>query len=197
MTKIDEETKQHLEILKALNDAVNNGPWEHSAFFKAIGEKLTEIRDRFKEDLALGIVEETGLPASLANRIAQRQGLIEIFVVLYNADGSNMYKWEATINSIRSQSINRPIYRDENLAKAALRGAINKQNEAYIAAFINEENIMPLPKEKRPHDRWDNELIVLNEAAIQPQNITRFIHVSGTYEIQFGKLVRQGTADFL
>jgi len=197
MTDIDDETKHNLEILKALNEAIEKGPWDQSNFFKAIGKKLVEIRNRFRNDLNLGVIEETGMSASVANRIAQRHGLIEVFILLYNADGSNIGKWESTINSVRAQIMNRPVYRDEALAKAALRGAINKQNEGYIAAYVRSEDILQFSPEKIPRDRWNNELLTIHESGVMLSNITRFIHLSGNYEVENGKLIRQSSIDFL
>ena len=54
-----------------------------------------------------------------------------------------------------------------------------------------------LPPEKIPHDRWDNPLLLLNDNAVKIHNVTRFIHVSGNYEVENGKLVRQSSAEFL
>ena len=197
MVKLDEETKNDLEILQALNEAIEKGPWEHSGFFRAIGKKLVEIRDRFRNELQLEVVEQTGMTASEVSRIAGRAGLMEVFILLYNAEGSAINRWEHAIQSLKSKMINRPIYRDESLAKAALRGASNKQNEGYIAVYVDSKDIIQLPPEKIPHDRWSNELLLLNERAVKIPNITHFTHVSGIYEVDNGKLILHGKPDFL
>lgn len=197
MTKIDDELKHSLEVIRAFDKAIAEGPWDHSSFFRAIGNKLIEIRDQYKKDLHLNAETDLAVPVSVANRIAQRYGLIEVFIVLYNSEGSNLVKWEATIKNIGSNAVNRPVYKDESFAKAALRGAMNKQNEAYIACYVRQQDILTLPEEKRAHDRWGNDLLSLNDHAVNVTNITRLIHISGKYEVENGKLIRQGVVDFL
>jgi len=197
MPDLDDDTKHSLEVIKAFDKAIEEGPWDHSSFFRAIGNKLIQIRDQYKKDLQLGGPNELGMGNSIANRIAQRHGLVEVFIVLYNAEGSNQGKWENMLQNVQSYAVNRPVYESEAFAKAALRGAMNKQNEAYIAAYVQKENILKLPEEKVPHDRWGNKLLALNDNAISLPNVTRLIHISGKYEVENGKMIHQGVVDFL
>lgn len=197
MPKIDDELKHSLDVIKAFDKAIAEGPWDHSSFFRAIGNKLIEIRDQYKKDLHLEADVDPNIPTSVANRIAQRYGLIEVFIVLYSSEGSNLSKWESTLQSISINATNRPVYKEETFAKAALRGAMNKQNEAYIACYVRQQDILVLPEEKRAHDRWGNDLLSLNDHAVSVTNITRLIHISGKYEVENGKLTRQGVVDFL
>lgn len=196
MPNLDDDTKHSLDIIKAFDKAIAEGPWDHSSFFRAIGNKLIEIRDQYKKEMQLDSTE-VGVPSIIANRIAQRHGLVEVFVVLYNAEGSNQGKWEKMLQNVRSYAVNRPVYEDEAFAKAALRGAMNKQNEAYIAAYVRKQDILELPEEKTQYDRWGNKLLSLNDNAISLNNITRLIHISGRYEVENGKLYHQGVVDFL
>lgn len=197
MTKPDDELKHSLDVIKAFDKAIAEGPWDHSSFFRAIGNKLIEIRDQYKKDLHLEEETNPDMPESMAHRIAQRHGLVEVFIVLYSAEGSNVGKWESAIQSMAINIVNRPVYKDETFAKAALRGAMNKQNEAYIAAYVHKNDILTLPEEKRAHDRWGNELLSLNDRAVSLANVTRLIHISGRYEVENGKLIKQGVVDFL
>nr|3FXD_A Chain A, Protein IcmQ [Legionella pneumophila str. Corby]3FXD_C Chain C, Protein IcmQ [Legionella pneumophila str. Corby] len=43
--QLSDEQKE--TILKALNDAIEKGPWDKSNFLRVIGKKLIAIRDRF------------------------------------------------------------------------------------------------------------------------------------------------------
>lgn len=197
MADLDNETKHSLEVIKAFDKAIEEGPWDESSFFRAIGNKLIQIRDQYKRDLHLESTDDSGMPTSIANRIAQRHGLAEVFIVLYNSEGSNQGKWESMLQNVQSYAVNRPVYEDEAFAKAALRGAMNKQNEAYIAAYVQKESILELPEEKTPYDRWGNKLLALNNNAISLSNVTRLIHISGKYEVENGKMHHQGVVDFL
>lgn len=196
MPELDDNTKYAIAILKALNKAVEEGPWDYNLFYRAMGKQLRELRDKFKEDLNLEEILATGLPATIAKRIAQRSGLVEVFISLYLIQGSHINKWETLLYNIADRAITRPIYSNEADAKAALRGAVNKQNEAYAIAYIKAEDIFP-PSENSPHDRFGHLLLTIRENAITRDNITRLVHVSGIYEYEHGKLIRQGSVDFL
>lgn len=194
----DKETKHNLEILKALNDAIEKGPWEENVFFQAIRKKLIDAREKFKQEVNLTDADiELEGETQIASRIAKKKGLIEIFILLYNAHGTDIHKWQAILNALHAHVLSRPIYKNEQHAKAALRAASNKQNEAYVSVFVNEHDIVEATLERSHTDRFGNELLILREGAIFKENIHRFVHKTGSYEFENQKLVWQNPIDFL
>jgi intracellular multiplication protein IcmQ len=196
MRELDDNTKYAIAILKALNKTLDEGPWDSNLFYKAIGQQIKDLRDKFKDDLNLDEILATGLPATIAKRVAQRSGLVEVFISLYLIQGSQINKWESLLYNITDRAITRPIYANEADAKAALRGAVNKQTEAYAAAYIKAEDILP-PGENPPQDRFGHLLLTIRENAVTRDNITRLVHISGVYEYEHDKLIRQSSVDFL
>lgn len=198
MATEDKEQKHVRAILDALNNTIEKGQWGDNLFFQAMLKKLTEVRERLKRDTHL--VESNsgqGMPTTLYGRVAQRSGLVEAYILLYNADGNNIPKWESALQMINKFIVSRPIYRHENEVKAALRAATNKMNEGYAVVFIHEEDIIKPSSDQCPHDRYGNELLVLREGAVKRENITRFVHKTGNYKYEDDKLEWASAVEFI
>lgn len=191
MALTEEELKKSLEVLKALNDAIEGGPWEKSLFLTGIGKKLNDIRARFIQDLDL----EEILAKSTAAQTAAAQPLedtesTEVYVSLYQAEGANINKWAAVVTSIAQLSINRPVYKNAEDANAAIRAKTYQTNDAYAAVKIRRADILKPVDGKVPLDRSGRELLVLREGAIRSANVTLFTHVSGQYRYANGGLIK-------
>ncbi|KTD65868.1 Dot/Icm secretion system protein IcmQ [Legionella shakespearei] len=182
--------EQNEAILKALNDAIEKGPWEKSNFLKVIGKNLTDVRDDFLNQLGASSHAQLKAESHLANRIALRSGQQEIYVSLYSADGVNIQSWEKIVINLPRQMISRPIYADEADIKAMLKTKENKQNEAYVAIYINQFDILPLSADKAPVDKLGKTLLSLKDKTLSLDNISRFVHVSGVYRYERGRLVK-------
>lgn len=184
--------EQNDAILNALNDAIAQGPWQHSAFLKVIGKNLLEIREDFLNQLGASGQAQLKAESHLANRIALRSGQQEIYVSLYSMDGSNLQSWEKIIANLPRQMISRPIYADEEDIKAALKIKENKKNEAYVAIYINQNDILSLGPDKASIDKLGKPLLSLKDKTLNVDNISRFVHISGVYQLNKGRLVKIG-----
>jgi intracellular multiplication protein IcmQ len=182
--------EQNEAILKALNDAIEKGPWEKSNFLKVIGKNLTDVRDDFLNQLGASSHAQLKAESHLANRIALRSGQQEIYISLYSADGTNIQSWEKIVINLPRQMISRPIYADEADIKALLKTKENKQNEAYVAIYINQFDILPLSADKAPVDKLGKTLLSLKDKTLSLDNISRFVHASGVYRYERGRLVK-------
>lgn len=180
--------EQNEAILKALNDAIEKGPWDKSNFLKVVGKNLIEIRDVFLNQLGASSNAQLKAESHLANRIALRSGQQEIYISLYSADGSNIQSWEKIVSNLPRQMISRPIYADEADVKEFLKTKENKQNEAYVAIYINQADILPLSPDKAPVDKLGKMLLSLKDKTLNLENISRFVHISGVYKYDRGRL---------
>ncbi|HAT8593819.1 TPA: Dot/Icm secretion system protein IcmQ [Legionella pneumophila] len=188
--QLSDEQKE--TILKALNDAIEKGPWDKSNFLRVIGKKLIAIRDRFLKRIGAASQAKLKAESHLANRIALRSGQQEIYVSLYSSDGSNIQSWEKIVGSLPRQMISRPIYADEEDIKAILKTKENKQNEAYVAIYISQSDILHLSADKAPVDKLGKPLLTLKDKSISLDNISRFVHMSGVYRYSNGRLIKNG-----
>lgn len=183
--------KQNEAILKALDDAIKNGPWDKSNFLRAIGKSLSEIRDNFATKAGARSKAQIRAETYLANRLALRGSQQEIFVSLYSTDGTNIQSWEKIIANLPGQMISRPIYANEEHVKSLLKTKEHKQNEAYVAIYVNKADILSLPPDKTLVDKLGNTLLSLKDKSVDVENISRFVHISGIYQIVSGHLIKE------
>jgi intracellular multiplication protein IcmQ len=180
--------EQNDAILKALNDAIENGPWEKSNFLKIIGKSLVEIRDDFLKQLGASSQSQLKTESHLSNRIALRSGQQEVYISLYSSDGANLQSWERIVTNLPKQMISRPIYADEDDVKAIIKTKENKQNDAYVAIYINQSDILSLSPDKSSVDKLGKVLLSLKGNSLNLDNISRFVHLSGVYRYALGRL---------
>lgn len=182
--------EQNEAILKALNDAIETGPWEKSNFLKAIGKHIIEIRDNFLKQLGASSQAQLKAESHLANRIALRSGQQEVYVSVYSSNGINIQTWDRIVANLPRQMISRPIYADEEDVKAIIKIKENKQNEAYVAIYINQSDILPLSPDKSSVDKLGKVLLSLKDKTLYLDNISRFVHISGIYQYVNGHLIK-------
>lgn len=177
-------------ILKALNDAIDQGPWEESNFLRAIGKNLCKIRDDFSNQVNADEIRKSKVIAQLAQHASLRADQKEIFIALYSSEGTKLQSWERILINLPKQMIARPIYADEADVKAIIRTKQNKHNEAYVSLRINQSDILQLPPDKIPVDKLGKPLLTLKDRSLNLDNINQFVCSSGTYQFLHGRLVK-------
>lgn len=182
--------EQNEAILKALDEAIQDGPWDQSNFLRAIGKNLQDIRENFLNQLGARSQAQIRAEMHHANRMALRSGQQEVFVSLYSADGSNFQTWERIIANLPRQIISRPIYVEEEHVRTVIKTKENKQNEAYVAIYINQSSIISLPPDKALNDKLGNPLLTLKDRTLDLENISRFVHLNHIYQYTQGRLVK-------
>ncbi|MDI9817878.1 MULTISPECIES: Dot/Icm secretion system protein IcmQ [unclassified Legionella] len=192
----DELTSQQVEaILKALDEAIETGPWDESNFLRVIGKNLREIRDNFVSQSGSQGREKIQTESNLANRVALRTGQQEVFIGLYSTEGNSLQAWERILANLPRQIISRPIYSSEEDVKNLIKSKENKLNEAYVAAYINQSDILPMTPEKMPSDRFGRPLLSLKDRALNIENISRFVHLTGVYQYRKGRLIKNSQTE--
>jgi len=172
-------------ILKALDDALEKGPWNESNFLRVIGKNLKDIRDNFAREME---TDAGGQGADKQGGRLERSGQKEVFISLYSSEGSEIHSWERILANLPRQIISRPVYAEEEDVKFLIKSKENKYNEAYVAIFINESDLLQLSSDKIPMDKFGKQLMALKDRAVQLENITRFVHISGDYSFSKGHL---------
>ncbi len=182
-----DELETSIKILKTLDEAIANGPWDYNLFFKGIGKKLMDARERFVRELGL---EDLAKKESAEAEDESAKLFTEVYVSLYQAEGANISKWQTVINTLAGYNLTRPVYKSEIDIQEAIRFKEFKQNDAYVAVKIRKDDILKLT-EKPPVDRYGHELLVLREGAVQQENISRFVHLSGQYDFRNKTLIKK------
>lgn len=176
-------------VLKALNDALDTGPWEESNFLRVIGKNLREIRDNLVNHIATH--NETSPSSPKATARARLQGeLQEVYIALYSSDGNQLLSWERILANLQRQMVSRPIYAEEKDVQYLIKSKDNKLNEAYVAISINPADILNLSSDKIPLDKFGKPLLSLKDRSLNLENVNRFVHLSGTYHYIKGHLIK-------
>jgi intracellular multiplication protein IcmQ len=182
--------KQTDAILQALDKAIATGPWDDSNFLRVIGKNLSEMRNSFSSQLGASLnLSEVKDPLA-GRRQKQQASDLEVFIALYSSEGNSLQSWERVLANLPRQLISRPIYADEEEIKYLLKSKANKINEAYVVAYITQDDILTIQQERKPLDKFGKTLMSLKDRSLNLDNITRFEHVSGTYNYIKGRLVK-------
>jgi intracellular multiplication protein IcmQ len=188
----NELTKQQSDaILEALDKAIETGPWTESNFLRVIGKNLQEIRDNFATQInAKQNLAKSARETASANQTIQRASQQEVFIALYSFEGNNLQSWERILANLPRQIISRPIYAEEEGVKNLIKSKENKINEAYVAVYIDQTDILKVHEDKIAFDKFGKPLMNLKDRTLNVENITRFVHMSGTYSFIKGRLVK-------
>ena len=183
------EPEQIEAIRNAFDYAIKNGPWEESNFLRTMGKRLEKIREEFLVEA--GVKSPSGLNANEdLDDASPRSGQKEIFISLYSSNGGQLSAWEKLIVNLPRQLISRPIYADEESIQNRIKSKSIPVNEAYVCAYICKGDIKTIAEDKIPHDKLNNPLLTVKDRAISLDDITRFVHMSGTYSYIEGRLVK-------
>lgn len=178
-------------VLKALDNAIALGPWEESNFLKVIGKNLREIREEVLSKIDPDVQERANANLHQAKQLALRKDQIKVYILLYSADGANMRSWEWILTNLPRQMISRPIYAEEDDARAIIKTKENKINEAYVAVYIEQNDILPISVDRLPVDKLGKHMLVLKDGTLNLDNVDYFVHQSGTYRYARGRLVKE------
>ena len=193
--KDDLTEEQANAILKALDKALTTGPWEDSNFLRVIGKNLKQIRDNFANEIAVVKEEKANALISLVQGVSKRSDQQEVYVSLYTTGGGVLQAWERVIANLPRQVISRPVYADEGDVRQLIKSKENKINEAYVAIYINQSDMLNPSADKIPKDRFGKPLLMLKDKAVNLININRFVHSSGVYTLMKGRLVKKPLSD--
>lgn len=189
------DSEQIKAIREAFDKAINSGPWKESNFLRAMGKRLEKIRDNFLFEVGENLPGSVETSSNLANRVALRSGQQEVYISLYCSNGGQISAWEKVIANLPRQLVSRPIYADEEQIRKRIKSKSTPANEAYVCAYVCKDDIKELPKDKIPHDKLDHPLLTLKDRAISLDDITRFVHMSVTYQYVEGRLVKNSAPE--
>lgn len=179
------------EILSALNDLIIAKSWDETNFLKIMGRELKRIRDSLNSEINDFQESDLAKADQLAKKIAQHTGQKKVFIALYSSEGDKIQSWERILNNLRNQMISRPIYANEEDVEAWIKSKENKLNEAYVAIYIDQSDLLSIPEDKVPVDKLGKKLLVLKDNTISLNNICNFIHQSGVYLYEHGRLIKE------
>ncbi len=185
---------QQKEILAALDTAINDGPWEDTNFLRILGKNLKKIRDDFAEHITMEVSISPTQQKAL-NRLSAQSQLQEVFVSLYSIEGNSIQAWERLLVNLPRYVVSRPIYANETDVRSLVRSKPNKVNEAYVGIYIAESDLITTSSDRVLKDKFGKQLLSLKDRALNLDNISKFIHMSGEYSYLNNHLVKNSVSD--
>jgi len=191
---MDKDLEIKRRLVGLLDELLEKDYWQDSLFLQATEKKIRDLRTKITADpQLLQILGEDSAHSPQTHSVAGN--ILQVYIALYQADGSNFVKWAQVLTAIAALSISRPIYKNERDIKACMRAIEKKQNHAYVAIAIKPDDILS-NMNSPPRDKNGYELLMVQERAILAENILEFVHVSGRYTFENGTLIRKGNVDF-
>jgi len=192
MNKYKVSEKQAHAVLTSLRELLDKGPWKHSAFLRVIGKKIQKIHDDFAARAGRAQQIESHHQSIQHDQQQKRlETQQEVFVALYSSQGSDLESWEKILMNLPRQAVSRPVYAEEEAIQRVFKERRNQLNEAYVAMYIDRDTILPTPMDKIPKDRFGTDLLILKNNALKHENIIYFVHASGVYTYQKGRLKKK------
>ncbi len=181
------------QVAKLLKDLLATGNWEASLFLRTAYKKIYEL---YEEALSLSaqLGKNTTPEFEKVHQERLNQGLVLVYISIYQSDPLNLSKWETTLKSIREYSITRPVYGQQDHVEEAIRSKPGAINEGFVTVYIKKEDIIPPYAGKKVEDRWGHELLTLRDGSLLPSNILEFVHQGKKYEFKNGKLSLKSTS---
>lgn len=186
----DDNLNKAKKTLEALDDALISGPWDESGFVIMIAKKLRLIRDDLAAKIAKQEEGELSSPEYLAHRAHLSASHKLVYVSLYSLDGVELNSWERILANLQRQIVSRPVYAAEEDVQNIIKTKEKKINEAYVAFYVSEPDILQLSPDKTPLDKLGKQMLVLRDNAINLENIDYFVHLSGKYRYVRGRLIK-------
>lgn len=182
---LQEQVKLKNELLTLFDKALADGNWEASLYFRTVGKRLRELRQRIVEEIDTG-ESEVKVSCSVSQ---PKEGFIKVYISIYQADSANLDRWRSTVKALADYSINRPTYRAQEHIEAILRAKTDVRREAYVVVHVRENSIIPQYPGRAMTDRFGNELVTLKEGSVKLENIIEFVHEGKRYSINHGEFV--------
>ncbi|MCD6047206.1 MAG: icmQ [Gammaproteobacteria bacterium] len=175
------------ELLTKFHETLEKWPRDGGLFLDLMKEKLKKLEQTFANEVA-GQIPSSLVDKQKAFASTDMSGQKEVYVALYQMHGDNLDKWVTTLHSIAMQGISRPIYENEADVCSMIRTKLQRSKEAYAVVKVLASDIVKTPNE--PTDRDGRKLLHIKPGSLKPENIVRFVHISGQYLWQNGKLTK-------
>ncbi|KPJ67471.1 MAG: hypothetical protein AMJ43_04235 [Coxiella sp. DG_40] len=160
------------KLISILDELLSNNDWESSLLLRAAKKHLNALKDEAKQIADSFKISEQHEDID----VSLQEGYIKVYISLYQTEGAKLKIWHDMLKSLSEYSTNRPVYRDEEQVRMAIRSKPDMQRHAYAVVTIPENGIIHF--EKPAVDRLGHELLTLKDNVIETKNIIEFVHAN-------------------
>ncbi|MEC8460908.1 MAG: type IVB secretion system protein IcmQ [Pseudomonadota bacterium] len=190
--QINEKIQELKSNLQKLTASTN---WESSALLRRRKQAIEHLISKISElssTMAQSSAHESSSAQSVStlnnqlSPISPNSKIKRVYVFVYQVMGSDMNKWQVSLDALTSSCIGRPVYQEEKQIKQWLLSRGQKQTDGYVICDVNEDYFLSVTVK----DNIGQPLISLSQGAITQDSIRRFVHSDGAvYNYIKGKLV--------
>lgn len=188
----DKLTSAAKEFISSIDKTLDDKVWDQSFLLKNTRKHLNEIKDEVQQVLdksAESLVEVEREKDSL------QADHVKVYVSLYQQDGRSILKWQASLLALNSCSFGRPIYLEEEFARALIVNKGEPQEEGYVVVAVKDDDVLQMPEDKLAKDALGNPITVLKPGSLLMENVVEFVHYNNfRYRLINGKLVLKASS---
>ncbi len=179
------------QLSDTLDDVLATGDWQSSLFLKTAATKLHEFREKSERLYNSGNATAKVESVQDSSRKIAPSGYLQVFILLYQADGANLPGWYRNLKTLTEYSVTRPVYKDEEYAKELIRAKVAAQDRnGYAVVNIQEGD---LDEAGSQVDQFGHPLFILKQGAVKLENIVEFVHSNKRrYVMSGGDLIYLG-----
>ncbi len=172
-------------LVNALDKVINKDGWDSSLFFRNTLKRLLELREYVITELSPPQEQILEDIAAMDGALKQEQGYKKVYIEIYQAQGDRLEGWINAVKKLGDYYVSRPAYQVEDHVRELITSK-RSRNDAYVAVWIHQENILSMDKMR---DRLGHELLSLREGSIKVENIIEFVHDKNRYRLIENKLI--------
>ena len=178
--------KINQRIISTIDRLFKAGDWEGSLFLRSMAKPLQQLRDR-----AVAYAEKDKEVEAVAGMTydSMPDDMQAVYVVLYQADGTNLVNWVSQLKTLRRYVQSRPVYASSEEAQRSVRAKAVQSVEGYVAVAVKKTDIRGDSDGKPRLDRQQQPLVNLKEGCVDPANIIEFVHMGTHYRLERSKLI--------
>lgn len=167
-----DELEGSCKLISILDELLNNNDWESSLLLRTAKKHLNALKDEAKQ-----ITDSFKISEQHEDVVSSlKEGHIKVYISLYQTEGTKLKIWHDMLKSLSEHSVSRPVYKDEEQVRTAIRSKPDMQRHAYVVVAIPENGIIHF--EKPAVDRLGQELLTLKDGVIETRNIIEFVHAN-------------------
>ena len=170
-------------LVKIFDELLEKGDWHSTLFLKVSGQRILKLREKAQALLDGALQDSAPL-----EEVFDTTGYILVYVSLFHMGGGSPKDWQGRLKSLSGYAVSRPIYEKEEHVQAVIRNKDSPENEAYVAVWIKEDQVLSRTGERAKKDSFGHPLLVLRSEALKNARIEFFVHQGTIYTYDGSRL---------
>lgn len=173
-------------VIASVDNILGRADYEESLFLRNAIRPLKRIREQAAELL----VECDKQQQSEGYAVPMLQkDMVPVYIHLFQSQGHDLDSWAQLLRSLGRYVLGRPIYKQEEDVKSAIRAKMSNEQEGYVIVAVPAPLLEASNNASPRRDRFGNPLVTLPAGVIDTQHILEFVHGKKRYHFVKGGLI--------